>query len=59
MLATMDLFAFYENRELDLEDLFSENANKDYDIIHLFRKLGHVRDKGATYGGLCQPWKNI
>lgn len=44
----MDPFAFFENREIDLEDLFSVNNNKENDISHLFRKLGHCMDKKSN-----------
>lgn len=36
---------FFENRELDSEESFSEKTKKDNDLIHLIRKLGHNMDK--------------
>lgn len=44
----MGPFAFFDNRELDLEDLFSDSVNKDNDINQLFRKLGHCMDKKSN-----------
>lgn len=44
----MDPFAFFDNRELDLEDLFSDKKPRDDDIAHLFRKLGHCMDKKSN-----------
>lgn len=55
----MDPFVFFENREIDLEDLFSVNKTKEDDITHLFRKLGHCMDKKVIFGGISPPWRNI
>lgn len=44
----MDPFAFFDNRELDLEDLFSDKKTKEDDIAQLFKKLGHCMDKKSN-----------
>lgn len=44
----MDLFSFFDNWDIDLEELFSETANKKNDIVYLFRKLGHNMDKKSN-----------
>lgn len=44
----MDPFAFFDNRELDLEDLFSDKKSREDDLAQSFRKLGHCMDKKSN-----------